>query len=77
MIRVGDPELAWIDVSEPKFLAREDILPIELSSRRSPCKAAVLKEETAYSRLSLETKIDQFYLEEERERSEKSLWSKS
>ena len=50
---------------------------VDLSSRRSPRKAVVLRKETISLRLSLETEIDQFHLEEERERSEKSLWSRS
>ena len=42
-------------------------MQVELPSRRSPREAAVLRKETISSRLSLETKIDQFHLEEERE----------
>ena len=54
----------------PGFLAQEDIVPVKLPSRRSPRKATVLKKETASSRLSLETEINQFHLEEEREEQE-------
>ena len=42
-------------------------MSVELSSRRSLCEAAVLKEETALSQMSFEAKIDQFRLEEEGE----------
>ena len=44
-IRAGDPKLARIDVSVPGFLAREDIMPVELPSHRSPYEAAVLRED--------------------------------
>ena len=69
-IRVGDPWLARIDVLVPGFLAREDIVPIELPSHNAPLEAAVPREETASLRLSLETKIDQFRLVEEGEDQE-------
>ena len=69
-IRAGDPRLAQIDVSVLEFLARDDIVPVELPSCHSPRKATVLKKETASSRLSLETEINQFHLEEEREEQE-------
>ena len=42
-------------------------MPVELSSCRSLCEVAVLKEETALSRMSFEAEIDQFRLEEEGE----------
>ena len=42
-------------------------MPVELSSRRSLCEAAVLKEEIALSRMSFEAEIDQFRLKEEGE----------
>ena len=74
-IRAGDPRLAWIDVLVPNFLAREDIVPVELPlpSRRSPCEDAVLREETTSSWLSLEAEIDQFHLEEEGEEQEEPV----
>ena len=43
-IRAGDPRLARIDVLVPRFLAREDIVPIDLPSCRPPYEAAVLRE---------------------------------
>ena len=42
-------------------------MQVELSFHHSPREAAVPREETASSRLSLEAEIDQFRLEEERE----------
>ena len=57
-IRAGDPRLAWIDILVPRFLAREDIVPVDLLAHRFPCEAAVLREETASSRLLLEVEID-------------------
>ena len=45
-------------------------MPVELPSCRSPHEATVLKKETASSRLSLETEINQFHLEEEKEEQE-------
>ena len=58
-IRARDPRLARIDVSVLGFLAREDIMPVELPPPgRSPRKVVVLREETASSRLSLEAEID-------------------
>ena len=43
-IRAGDPRLARIDVLVPRFLAREDIVPVDLPSCRPPYEAAVLRE---------------------------------
>ena len=57
-IRVGNPRLAQIDVSMPGFLAREDIMLVELPLHRSPCEVAAPREETASSRLSLEIEIN-------------------
>ena len=67
-IRANDPRLALIDVLVPGFLAREDIMQVKLPSCRSLRETAVLKEETAFSRLSLEVEINWFHLEEEREK---------
>ena len=58
-IKAGDPWLA-------RLLAQEDIVQVELPSHRSPREVAAPREETASSRLSFETEIDQFQLEEER-----------
>ena len=43
-IRAGDPRLARIDVLVPRFLAREDIVPVDLPSCCPPYEAAVLRE---------------------------------
>ena len=43
-IRAGDPRLARIDILVPRFLAREDIVPVDLPSCRPPYEAAVLRE---------------------------------
>ena len=67
-IRANDPRLALIDVLVPGFLAREDIMQIKLPSCRSPRETVVLREETVFSRLSLEVEINWFHLEEEREK---------
>ena len=65
-IRVGDPQLARIDVSIPNFLAQEDLPPIVLPLQRVLLEAAVApREEIASSRLSLEEEIDKFHFEEE------------
>ena len=66
-IRAGDPWLAQIDVSVLGFLAQEDIVPVDLPAHRFPCEVAVLREETASSRLLLEVEIDQFHLGKEGE----------
>ena len=67
-IRANDPRLALIDVLVPRFLAREDIMQVKLPSCHSPRETVVLREETAFSRLSLEVEINWFHLEEEREK---------
>ena len=72
-IKASDPQLAQIDVSVPRFLAREDIVQVDLPARRSPREATVLREETASLWLSLKTEIDQFHLENEREEPEKPI----
>ena len=65
-IRVGDPQLARIDVSIPNFLAQEDLPPVVLPLQRVLLEAAVApREEIASSRLSLEEEIDKFHFEEE------------
>ena len=52
-IRAGDPRLARINISVLEFLAREDIVQVELPSHHAPLKAAVPREETTSSRLLL------------------------
>ena len=42
-------------------------MQVELPSHCYPCEEMVSREETTFSRLSLEKEIDQFRLEEERE----------
>ena len=65
-IRVGDPQLARIDVSIPNFLPQEDLPPVVLPLQRVLLEAAVApREEIASSRLSLEEEIDKFHFEEE------------
>ena len=78
-IRVGSPRLARIDVSKPKFLARQDLKPVVLPGIQNPLLVAQLpppdnlqvaaqaeaEGETESSRLSLEEEIDEFYFEEE------------
>ena len=76
-IRAGSPSLARIDVSKPKFLARQDLKSVVLPSVRNPPPVAqlpppnnlevtVLAEgETESSHLSLEEEIDEFYFKEE------------
>ena len=67
-IRAGDLRLAQIDVSLPSFLAREDLLLVELPLQRILPEAAVPREETASSHLSLKVEIDQFHFEDKKER---------
>ena len=43
-IRASDPQLARIDILVPRFLAREDIVPVDLPSCRPPNEVAVLRE---------------------------------
>ena len=43
-IRKGDPRLAQIDVSMPKFLARKGTMQVELPSHRYPREEAVPRE---------------------------------
>ena len=76
-IRAGSPRLAGIDVSKPKFLARQDLKPVVLPGVRNPPPvvqlpspnnlevAAQPEEEAESSRLSLEEEIDEFYFEED------------
>jgi len=76
-IRAGSPRLARIDVSKPRFLARDDLRPVVLPGIQNPQPAAQplpqdnpevavhVEEETESSRLSLEEEIDEFYFEED------------
>ena len=69
--------MARIDVSKPRFLARNDLRPVVLPSIQNPQPAAQpppqdnpevaaqVEEETESSRLSLEEEIDEFYFEED------------
>ena len=66
-IWAGDPRLAHIDVSKPGFLSRRDLSPVELPIQHTAQELVAPREETASTLLSLEAKINQFYLEEEGE----------
>ena len=66
-IRAGDPRLCRIDISIPRFLAQEDVMPVELPPILALPEAVTPREETAFSCLSLEEEIDQFQLKEEEE----------
>ena len=71
-IRAGDPQINCIDVSNPDFLAWEDLPPVRLPIQQIPHPLIIplqqvplevsvaAKEEIASSRLSLEEEIDQF-----------------
>ena len=72
-IKASDPQLAQIDVSVLRFLDQEDIVLVELPSCHSPCKAAVPTEEKISSQVSLETKINQFHLKEERKKQKEPI----
>ena len=48
-------------------------MQVNLPTRRFPHEAAVLREETTSSRLSFETEIDQFRLEDKGEEQEKPM----
>ena len=67
VIRAGDLKLCKIDIYVPRFLAREDIAPVELPPTLALPEVVALREEIASSRLSLGEKINQFKLEEEGE----------
>ena len=76
-IRADSPRLARIDVSKPRFLARDDlrsvVLPVVQNPQPiaqplpqdSPEAATPVEEEAESSRLSLEEEIDEFYFEED------------
>ena len=65
-IRVGDLQLAQIDVSILNFLSRENLPPVLLPLQRVlPEAIAAPRKEIASSRLSLEEEIDKFRFKEE------------
>ena len=66
-IKVGNPRLRRIDISVPGFLAREDVVLVELPPILALLEATALRKETASSCLSLNEEIDQFQLEEKGE----------
>ena len=72
-IWAGDPRLAHIDISKPGFLSRRDLLPVELPIQRAPREVVAPREKTASTPLSLEAKIDQFYLKEKGEVPERPI----
>ena len=76
-IKAGSSRLAWIDISKPGFLARRDLTPVTWPVPQNlpqvalplpqtlPEAVAILAEEVALTRLSLEEEIDKFHFEEE------------
>ena len=73
MIRVDDPRICRIDVSIPGFLAQEDIVSARIPLIPIPPVTAAPREETAFSRLSLEEEIDKFHLEEEEDQGDQII----
>ena len=59
-IRADNLRLRKIDVFVLRFLAREDVVLVELPSQRALPEVATPREETASPHLSLEEEIDQF-----------------
>ena len=59
-IRAGDPRQSRNDISVLGFLARKDLLPVELPLQRALPEVAAPREETASSHLSFEEEIDKF-----------------
>ena len=68
-IKTGDPQLKWIDVSKPGFLAQGDLPPVQLPIQRLPQEVIAPREGTNSAHLSLSAEIDQFRLEDEGEAS--------
>ena len=66
-IKAGDLRLCRIDIFVPGFLAREDVVPVELPPILTLLEAAAQRKETASSCLSFDEEIDQFQLEEKGE----------
>ena len=66
-IKAGKPRLCRIDISIPRFLAQEDVMPVELPPILALPEAVTPREETTFSCLSLEEEIDQFQPGEEGE----------
>ncbi|KAK9984641.1 hypothetical protein SO802_034166 [Lithocarpus litseifolius] len=67
-IRAGDSRINRIDVSQPRFLASDDLPPVVLPPQPNLQQVATPREEIMSSRLSLEDEIDQFKFEEEEEK---------
>ena len=57
-IRAGNPRLAWIVISVPGFLAREDLLPVKLPLHCSPYEVAAPREEKFSLHLSLKEEAE-------------------
>ena len=72
-IRAGDPRLACINISKPRFLAWRDLPPVELPIQHVPQEVTAPREETASTHLSFKAEIDQFHLGEEGEVLEKPV----
>ena len=75
-IRASDPRLAQIDVSQPNFLARDNLPPVVLPLQQNLplvvqpfqqvlLEVAAAREEIASSNSSLEEEIDKFRFEKE------------
>ena len=66
-MRAGNPRLARVDISKPRFLARRDLPTVVLPTQPIPLEVAALREETTSTHLSFKAEIDQFHLDEEGE----------
>ena len=66
-MRAGNPRLAQVDVSKPRFLAQRDLPTVVLPTQPIPLEVAALREETTSTHLSFKAEIDQFHLDEEGE----------
>ena len=66
-IRAGTPRLARIDVSNPRFLARRDLSPVQPPVQRVRQGVATPREEIDSTHSSLEAEIDQFFFNKEGE----------
>ena len=77
-LRVGNPRLARIDVSKPRFLARQDLPPVVLPAQLNPPQFVIPLQQVplaaiptmegvaSSSHLSLEEEINKFQFAEER-----------
>ena len=84
-LKVGNPQLARIDVSKPRFLARQDLLLVVLPAQQKPPQFAILLQQVPFtavavaeeiassSHLSLEEEIYRFHFAEEERTPEKPV----